>query len=110
GTYHIHTLGLLIFLHHAARPDVQPLPLHDALPILSRRAHHGPVGSKQHARAPSHGAQIRELECGRGGGGRSGGRRRRGADASPRDRKSTRLNSSHVKSSYGSSCPNKKTK
>src|SRR5690606_41520936 len=89
-------------------PGTPPLPLHDALPISRpRRPPRGqrPVGCSGggparagHRRAVLDRRQRRRLR-------RRAARVRRGV----RDRKSTRLNSSHVKISYAVSCW-KKTK
>src|SRR3712207_7635038 len=87
------------FFNDTATTEIYTLSLHDALPICSRR------GSPRARRLP---------------------RRRRGASASararrappplrlpgrrPRDRKSTRLNSSHANISYAVFCLKKKKK
>src|SRR5690606_41605218 len=99
----------------AAPPESSPLALHDALPISAdagapaRQARGAAVPAR--AGAPGPGGRCR-LVAGPGSAG-AGGKRRRGgrpglAAGGPRrgdglllvDRKSTRLNSSHVKISY----------
>src|SRR5690606_42021765 len=91
--------------------DICSLSLHDALPIL-----------RMSSRLPSGRRQPMHVRTGRGRGGRSC---RGGADTAAvlrcfrfieeprprcRDRKSTRLNSSHVKISYAVFCLKKKIK
>src|SRR3712207_6981278 len=92
---------ILIFFNDTATTEIYTLSLHDALPI-SR----GGVGP---------GRQRRDRRRRRAFGGRAGGarrRRRRTADArlrdGRRDRKSTRLNSSHANISYAVFCLKKK--
>src|SRR5258708_24956299 len=75
-------LQRLFFFNDTATTEIYTLSLHDALPI-SRRARHG--------------------DGGRGGAVAQGARRR------GRDRKSTRLNSSHQIISYAVFCLKKKT-
>src|SRR5438067_10720776 len=77
-----------------APTEIYTLSLHDALPIWRR-----PVGGRRRA-AP---ATARVT----GGGGRARGREGDGEAA--KDRKSTRLNSSHVSRSYAVFCLKKKT-
>src|SRR5690606_41800207 len=92
--------SLILFAHPPARTELYTLSLHDALPIwLDRRrrrthAPHavravGPRGRSRRAAFP----QRHQRD-------RAGARRR--------DRKSTRLNSSHVKISYAVFCLKKK--
>src|SRR5207249_10343610 len=76
-----------------APPEVYPLSLHDALPI-SRRARGQPVARPRAAR---------RVECCPGLEGEADSRGAR------LDRKSTRLNSSHVSMSYADFCLKKKT-
>src|SRR5690606_41898785 len=81
------------------------LSLHDALPIWATGTR---TGREQLAhRAGRRGAAVRHA-AGRAlaGGGRPA---RRGRPADAGDRKSTRLNSSHVKNSYAVFCLTKKT-
>src|SRR6266496_5856847 len=78
---------LFFFFHDTATTEIYTLSLHDALPI-SRAAQGG-------ARVPRRRAQRA---------------RRHGRPRLRRDRKSTRLNSSHVESSYAVFCLKKKKK
>src|SRR5690606_41239397 len=81
--------SLYVFLNDPAPTEIYTLSLHDALPIFPNCA-----GRK--ARRPS--KRIRRFPG------------RKGRPASPPDRKSTRLNSSHVKISYAVFCLKKKKK
>src|SRR3712207_7300795 len=86
------------FFNDTATTEIYTLSLHDALPIyrdlLVRCEPHPPRGVRAcPARAPV---------CPQGGAGRPRGTRRR------RDRKSTRLNSSHANISYAVFCLKKK--
>src|SRR6266542_4761776 len=74
-------LLLVFFFNDTATTEIYTLSLHDALPI-----------------SPGPGPRRRPARSGRGGGCRSG-----------RDRKSTRLNSSHGSISYAVFCLKKKT-
>src|SRR5438874_13706951 len=78
--------ALFVFIDPAP-PEIYTLSLHDALPI-----------STGALLPPRLGAAAPDLAAGLG---------RRGA-AAPRDRKSTRLNSSHVEISYAVFCLKKK--
>src|SRR5690606_42164756 len=101
---------LTLSLNHVATSDIYTLSLHDALPIYDHERH----GYQRDA------DPFREIEseCARHVRGKgAGGRGRRGDagrhdgeadDEGDEDRKSTRLNSSHVKSSYAVYCLNKK--
>src|SRR3954465_5512849 len=71
---------VFFFFNDPATPEIYPLSLHDALPILSRARAGSPADAPR--RAPR--------------------KRRRSAD--PLDRKSTRLNSSHTIISYAVFC------
>src|SRR5436309_7616022 len=75
----------------ASTSEIYPLSLHDALPICAARVQ----VRQSRARAPGKPADP-DLDC--------VGRRR-----PVEDRKSTRLNSSHVKNSYAVFCLKKKT-
>src|SRR5690349_24198643 len=87
-------LSLFFFFNDTATTEIYTLSLHDALPI-SRR---GP---------PRRGGRVRRSPRAT----RSGRRRRRPRRwASRTDRKSTRLNSSHVEISYAVFCLKKKKK
>src|SRR5699024_11278412 len=99
---------LTVFLMHTTTPVTYTLSLHDALPILSEEVagwtdrhgrdlplHSATVGTVPVARA-IHGAELADS-------------RDRTRVLHPRqDRKSTRLNSSHVSSSYAVFCLKKK--
>src|SRR5690606_41442737 len=76
------------FINSTTTPELYPLSLHDALPI-SNRSLKGPP-SLRHSTMASTGPSPTPLMA-------------------PRDRKSTRLNSSHVKISYAVFCLKKKT-
>src|SRR5690606_41998921 len=95
--------GLLFFIHAAAPTDILPLSLHDALPISGRdpaapASRSRPRADHQDGRTDRDQWPVRN-------------RRDRPARAEVRalDRKSTRLNSSHVKISYAVFCLKKKT-
>src|SRR5690606_40625310 len=100
---------------HTAPPALYTLSLHDALPICRRsgppvdrpvegdrpRAEGcGARGRVDHRRPPGAQLPAQRFEPSRGGGSRG----------STADRKSTRLNSSHVKISYAVFCLKKKKK
>src|SRR5690606_42161484 len=87
-----------LFFNATATTEIYTLSLHDALPISpgGRRTVDG-AGAVHPARAPARAGRP----LARRGAGRPG--RARGAD-----RKSTRLNSSHVKISYAVFCLKKK--
>src|SRR5207249_11014944 len=98
-----------LFLSTARAPPALPtLSLHDALPICARR---GLRPSRRAARGPGSRAR-REVATGArcGGGGPNHAARDPGPRAARRDRKSTRLNSSHVSISYAVFCLKKKIK
>src|SRR3712207_7124734 len=93
------------FFNDTATTEIYTLSLHDALPISGGGAGAGPApGRTGHGRrrpaAPGAGG------AGAGGPGRGGGAVAGGA--TPRDRKSTRLNSSHANISYAVFCLKKK--
>src|SRR6266513_1384504 len=71
------------FFNDTATPEIYTLSLHDALPIFSARPDE---------------AACRRLRCWRR------------VDMRRKDRKSTRLNSSHVSTSYAAFCLKKKNK
>src|SRR5437773_9097501 len=81
------------FVNDTATPEIYTLSLHDALPILGARGtqDHRPVG-------PRHVGRARV------------GRPRQQLELMHRDRKSTRLNSSHITISYAVFCLKKKKK
>src|SRR5690349_25064738 len=82
----------VFFFNDTATPEIYTLSLHDALPIYlcPRRWH--PWGSRKRGAA------------------RRSAPPRRGSARGGRDRKSTRLNSSHVEISYAVFCLKKKKK
>src|SRR5690606_39763485 len=99
------------FLTHPTPPATYPLSLHDALPIFqhrheaARRRIETAVGHEHYMVAGSHGfAQARQQRVG------VRHRLRLAAHRGDQDRKSTRLNSSHVKISYAVFCLKKKKK
>src|SRR5256885_8320553 len=88
------------FFNDTATTEIYTLSLHDALPICARRL-------RGHDRTDRHG-DLAEPDPGRdrpAGGGRS---RRSTRFSAPTDRKSTRLNSSHLVISYAVFCLKKK--
>src|SRR5690606_40388132 len=97
-----------------ATADLYTLSLHDALPILERGARDRrravrlpqgpPVPHRRQALAAADDRRSRQA----GRGHLRARAARRGARAVARDRKSTRLNSSHVKISYAVFCLKKK--
>src|SRR5438445_10593704 len=87
------TLCFSFFFNDTATTEIYTLSLHDALPIFCRRAGGGA-------------ALLWDSRCDRGPGALVGGAR---AEV-PRDRKSTRLNSSHANISYAVFCLKKKKK
>src|SRR3712207_8494115 len=97
----------LFFFNDTATTEIYTLSLHDALPIWS--------GDGRRRRLLDHGAGEGQDDgvvlLGRSGREGSGGRGRAGGPAvQDRDRKSTRLNSSHANISYGVFCLKKKKK
>src|SRR5439155_26619307 len=99
------TSTVYFFLNKSATPESYTLSLHDALPISGSgscprigKRRESVVATRARCKVSGHHG------CRLGGGG-SGGVRR-GA----RDRKSTRLNSSHVAISYAVFCLKKKTR
>src|SRR3712207_8100340 len=94
------------FFNDTATTEIYTLSLHDALPICGDRAvgrldlpggvRHGPAGRRGAAR-PDRG----DPRC-------EGGPRTADVSAPDRDRKSTRLNSSHANISYAVFCLKKK--
>src|SRR5437899_8833424 len=98
-------MSLLFFLNHTAATEIYTLSLHDALPISGRCDHIHPAAGLLHPEAT-------EKE-------RANGRGKAPARflwlalsftvaSGCRDRKSTRLNSSHLGTSYAVFCLNKK--
>src|SRR5690606_41724127 len=85
---------LVLFFRHTATTEIYTLSLHDALPICPSRGSAGPGASAR----PRHGVRAGADRVRRGDGHAVAGG----------DRKSTRLNSSHVKISYAVFCLKKK--
>src|SRR5690349_25152421 len=83
------------FFNVPATTEIYTLSLHDALPISA--GHHGVDGRAHHGRA------VRRYHL-------LGAQALLPRDAAGRDRKSTRLNSSHVEISYAVFCLKKKIK
>src|SRR5439155_19444848 len=79
------------FYGATATPDISTLSLHDALPISPSRRRHclGLLPGRLHGRGPPEHPRAQPVP-------------------NPRDRKSTRLNSSHVAISYAVFCLKKK--
>src|SRR5207302_3549157 len=106
-TYALTSEFHFFFFIHYSPTVIYTLSLHDALPILSGRAI-GPLGGGAdlrgtHALHPS--LRLLRSTAGVGAGGGCDGT---GRLCGVRDRKSTRLNSSHVKISYAVFCLKKK--
>src|SRR5690606_41407742 len=99
-----------------APSGLYPLSLHDALPIsklvaITRDEQQrvvGPRAEHEHRQDAHRRLVPRDVEGGEEPRGEDGGRLVRDADHGQRDRKSTRLNSSHVKTSYAVFCLKKK--
>src|SRR5690606_40094596 len=101
----------LLFYSETVTTAIYPLSLHDALPISARRRARRaarPARRRRRSRRGSRGSLL--LPRAAHAPSRPGARRRRAPPrrACPRDRKSTRLNSSHVKISYAVFCLKKK--
>src|SRR3712207_7809513 len=104
---------MFFFFNDAAPTEIYPLPLHDPLPICSSgrtassRSGTDAVGaSTGRTAADGHTRSAAETERDR----RSCPARLPGGAAERRDRKSTRLNSSHANISYAVFCLKKKKK
>src|SRR5690242_21486227 len=99
--------SLFFFFNDTATTEIYTLSLHDALPIyecIASRASDPRRGHEPQGLRP-----VRATECGAGRARpRPRGGRRNGA--SRQDRKSTRLNSSHMSISYAVFCLKKKKK
>src|SRR2546430_2832231 len=89
--------SFFFFFNDTATTEIYTLSLHDALPISAR------VRRVHEARQPDH--RGREPH-----GARRGAHAREEGGARSRDRKSTRLNSSHSQKSYAVFCLKKKKK
>src|SRR5205814_8807548 len=103
------SIFFVFFFTAAAPPAIYTLSLHDALPILHPRSRHaarcGALGRPARERLP-----VRHRRS-PGGGGTGGGRAaQRHSGGGAQDRKSTRLNSSHLGISYAVFCLKKKKK
>src|SRR5256885_10903697 len=109
------TYVAFFFLKDPAPPDIYPLPLHDALPIPPcRRSAVRARAARRGGRGRAHGSRVRAARSpARSHPGRAGRActttrppfRRAPASGRPsRDRKSTRLNSSHLVISYAVFC------
>src|SRR5256885_4594914 len=111
------SLFLFFFLNDPPPPKISPLPLHDALPICSCHNFHSNEDhrhrSRRVLRLPNSRSLCRRVDNRRAARGDSyavstrGNRRQIRAR---RDRKSTRLNSSHLVISYAVFCLKKKNK
>src|SRR3712207_8082872 len=91
------------FFNDTATTEIYTLSLHDALPIFHERASVRARGGRARACRCS---ALSASKC--GGGGLRGPFRLHAADGGIRDRKSTRLNSSHANISYAVFCLKKK--
>src|SRR5256885_8274709 len=91
---HISSLFFFFFFNDTATTEIYTLSLHDALPISRRCAAHGARSAARLRRRRPHGARR--------------GDRRGPVRPHNRDRKSTRLNSSHLVISYAVFCLKKK--
>src|SRR2546422_3374712 len=89
----MHLLSLFFFFNDTATPEIYSLSLHDALPILPPRSPPLRLTLARAIAPPTHPAT---------------GQSESGAIARARDRKSTRLNSSHGYISYAVFCLKKK--
>src|SRR5438067_5721896 len=110
-------LSRLFFFNDTATTEIYPLSLHDALPIWNPCAVcSGKIQNRQIAMLMSHRCPERELHVNRHGDcnrKRSNWRKLSCSSRSGQrceDRKSTRLNSSHVSISYAVFCLKKKKK
>src|SRR5690242_21004325 len=104
-------MSLFFFFSATATPEIYTLSLHDALPIFEQRDESVRIGDRE--RLEEDGVDDAENRRGRTdtererehGDGREHSSSRQGAD-----RKSTRLNSSHMSISYAVFCLKKKKK
>src|SRR5690606_39543256 len=99
--------------HYTPAPGIYPLSLHDALPISALHRERTRRGARDPARRAEGDHWRAARQCGGSSVcGRAVSRRLSTLNSEselPEDRKSTRLNSSHVKISYAVSCLKKKT-
>src|SRR2546426_6266300 len=95
---------LFFFFNDTATTEIYPLSLHDALPICRRTSHSRAV-ARNHGKRSETAGKCSERN-------RSSGRWKRTAGGRniSGDRKSTRLNSSHLVISYAVFCLKKKKK
>src|SRR5690554_7684262 len=105
---------MLSFFNHPATTEIYTLSLHDALPIFERGGD-GADEQQQPAEDDTHGGHLegRDVEVADPAVEVEGTRAERDDDRGDReepDRKSTRLNSSHVRISYAVFCLKKKKK
>src|SRR3712207_9145527 len=91
----VYALAFVFFFNDTATTEIYTLSLHDALPICQGQA--GGEPGAQHAADGGQPSDLAELV---GDGNRCGVR----GDRAGRDRKSTRLNSSHANISYAVFC------
>src|SRR5690606_42016546 len=89
---------LVLFFNYSATTEISTLSLHDALPILALRSAMAWIGPRLPSSSGTNGASGRWFFS------------IASACMGMSDRKSTRLNSSHVKISYAVFCLKKKTK
>src|SRR5256885_3815327 len=89
------SIFFFFFFNDTATTEIYTLSLHDALPIYGRRREDPHPHRRRHRRHAGQPRQAHRLRAGHGG---------------RRDRKSTRLNSSHLVISYAVLCLKKKTK
>src|SRR5688572_31089812 len=100
------SLLLLFFFNDPATTEIYTLSLHDALPIYRQ-----PEASEgQHVPDSSLGAPVSGCACSRVSPPQGESRWHLFPDGKERDRKSTRLNSSHSQISYAVFCLKKKNK
>src|SRR5690349_24782442 len=97
-------LLVCFFFNETATTEIYTLSLHDALPIWTRRNKQVESFSRSLLDCHSDRSELKTHRRSARSGGRSAQRQRR------RDRKSTRLNSSHVEISYAVFCLKKKKK
>src|SRR3989442_11375507 len=88
---------IFFFFNDPATPEISPLSLHDALPISILGPTRSGVIVISEGAPPAGRARLTVRDS-----------RIEGATTDPRDRKSTRLNSSHVRISYAVFCLKKK--
>src|SRR5690606_41695395 len=97
------------FSDSTATPEICTLSLHDALPIYGHRLHqHRQGGDHRKPRLHSRHADRLRAQGRRGAGTQAGTPAGADLGGGILDRKSTRLNSSHVKISYAVFCLKKK--